>query len=144
MTPWPHRSPPIRDAGHLGRERSPHRRYPPFSKLLACLGVWQVTYLGCAEGAPPPALEPPSYTRPGVALSRESCSCLACVTAGACEGRAPLARDEQDCVDGFSFEQSTRMEAVVTSCQPSCFQRTWSVPAEVPCARYQPDDCCPE
>lgn len=108
--------------------------------LLALAGVG-----ACSPGSSEqPSFTPPTYYKPGVALARVSCSCLACVSAGACEGRAPMARDENGCEDGFQMTQSTRFEATVKSCQPSCFKRNWSVPDTKECADLLPDDCCPD
>ncbi|MGE0327705.1 MAG: hypothetical protein AB7K71_34965 [Polyangiaceae bacterium] len=118
----------------------------PLRALLLGLGVSVFApsaLYGCASGgSEQPTYTPPTYYKPGASLSRVSCTCLACVSASACEGRAPMARDEMGCEDGFSMQQSTRFEATVSSCQPSCFKRNWSVPQEVECDDRRPDDCC--
>ncbi len=143
------------DQGVGGRHAPRRSTQPVIRGVMARVAITAITAItagaavatlsACSPGSSEqPTFTPPSYFKPGVALSRISCSCLACVSAGACEGRAPMARDEQGCQDGFQMQQSTRFEATVSSCQPSCFKRNWSVPESKECSDLLPDDCCPD
>lgn len=88
--------------------------------------------------------ETPTYTKPGASLSKVACSCLACVSMDACYGMAPPGKEELGCEDGFRMEQTTRFEANVKPCKPSCFRRSWSVGTHQRCLDKRPEDCCPD